>query len=186
MRRRRDSLASSLNGNIDGCDCKGHPRADLVKRAALLRNLKNPEQALLEYRERYALMAHNLSVCPDENSCIFFSTTPLMVERGGARIGAFALNDPKVFTLYPGEQKDKLKIQDPAAAARVELSFEPIDYSGTVERDIIIRTPLEQLPKALYLVCVEVVGQQQGGCPHRFFRRPRMQELAALFFGPLQ
>lgn len=39
--------SSSLNGNLDGCDCKGHPRGGLVKRAAWLRELENPEQALL-------------------------------------------------------------------------------------------------------------------------------------------
>jgi len=161
--------SSSLSGSIDGCDCKGHPRSGLVKRAAWLRSLKNPEQtllvdagdlldpypdealstaildsyldlgytaiavgdqefangleSLLEYRKRYPLVAHNLSVCPDENSCIFFSTVPLIVERGGVRIGIFALIDPQVFTLYPNELKEKLKIQEPAAAARNQIYY---------------------------------------------------------------
>ena len=39
--------SSSLNGNLDGCDCKGHSRAGLVKRAAWLRALEHPEQTLL-------------------------------------------------------------------------------------------------------------------------------------------
>jgi len=153
----------------DGCDCKGHPRAGLVKRAAWLRTLKQPEQillvdagdlldpypdrdlataifdtylelgytaialgdqelangveSLLEYRERYPLMAHNLKLCPDENRCIFFSTTPQIVERAGVRIGVFALIDPRVFILYPPELKNKLKIQDPQAAARNQLLY---------------------------------------------------------------
>lgn len=161
--------SSSLNGNLDGCDCKGHPRAGLVKRAAWLRSLDEPEQillvdggdlldpypdpalagaileaylelgytaialgdqefangleTLLEYRERYPLMTHNLSICTDENRCIFFSTTAQIVERAGMRIGLFALIDPQVFTLSPAELKNKLKIQDPRTAARNQLLY---------------------------------------------------------------
>jgi cytochrome c biogenesis protein CcdA len=51
---------------------------------------------------------------------------------------------------------------DAGQAARVELGFDPIDDSGPVEKDIIIRTTLEQMPKALYLVYGEVVGEQPG------------------------
>jgi 2',3'-cyclic-nucleotide 2'-phosphodiesterase (5'-nucleotidase family) len=161
--------SSSLNGNLDGCDCKDHPRAGLVKRAAWLRSLEQTEQvllvdagdlldpypdpdmavaildtylelgytsialgdqefangveALLEYRDRYPLMAHNLSICPDEKRCIFFSTTAKIVERAGIRIGVFALIDPQVFSLYPPELKNKLKIQDPRTAARNQLLY---------------------------------------------------------------
>jgi len=161
--------SSSLNGNLDGCDCKGHPRGGLVKRAAWLRTLDQPEQvllvdggdlldphpdlelataifdtylelgygaialgdqefangvvSLLEYRERYPLMAHNLTICPDENRCIFFSTTPQIMERAGLRIGVFALIDPQVFTLYPPELKNQIKIQDPKTTARNQLAY---------------------------------------------------------------
>jgi 2',3'-cyclic-nucleotide 2'-phosphodiesterase (5'-nucleotidase family) len=161
--------SSSLNGNLDGCDCKGHPRGGLVKRAAWLRTLEKPERILLvdggdlldpypdpdlataifdtylelgytaiavgdqefangvdrilEYREQYPLMAHNLTLCPDENRCVFFSTTPQIVERAGLRIGLFALLDPGVFALYPAELTNKLKIQDPRTAARIQLTY---------------------------------------------------------------
>ena len=161
--------SSSLNGNLDGCDCKGGPRAGLVKRAAWLRALEKPEEtllvdvgdlldpfpddliaaaifdtykelgysaialgdqelsngieALLQYRERYPLMAHNLTICPDETRCIFFSTTPLIVERKGIRIGIFALLDEEVFALYPQELKDKLKIADPKLTTRNMLQY---------------------------------------------------------------
>jgi 2',3'-cyclic-nucleotide 2'-phosphodiesterase (5'-nucleotidase family) len=37
---------ASLNGNLDGCDCKGNPRAGLVKSAAFLRSV-DPSSALL-------------------------------------------------------------------------------------------------------------------------------------------
>jgi 2',3'-cyclic-nucleotide 2'-phosphodiesterase (5'-nucleotidase family) len=83
----------------------------------------NGIDALLEYRRGYPLMAHNLSICPDENRCIFFSTTPRIVERDGVRIGLFALIDPQVFTLYPPELKDKLKIQDPLTVARNQILY---------------------------------------------------------------
>ena len=29
--------SASLNGNLDGCECKGNPRSGLVKRAVFLR-----------------------------------------------------------------------------------------------------------------------------------------------------
>jgi 2',3'-cyclic-nucleotide 2'-phosphodiesterase (5'-nucleotidase family) len=161
--------SSSLNGNLDGCDCKGSPRGGLVKRAAWLRTLDKPEQgllvdggdlldpypdrelatsifdtylelgyaaialgdqefangveSLLEYRERYPLMAHNLTICPDDNRCIFFSTTPQILERAGFRVGVFALIDPQVFTLYPPELKNQIKIQDPKTSARNQLAY---------------------------------------------------------------
>jgi 2',3'-cyclic-nucleotide 2'-phosphodiesterase (5'-nucleotidase family) len=161
--------SSSLNGNLDGCDCKGHPRAGLVKRAAWLRRLEKPEQVLLvdggdlldpypdpdlataifdtylelgytaialgdqefangvenllEYRERYPLMSHNLTICPDQNRCVFFSTTPQIVQRMGLSIGLFALIDPRVFILHPPELKNKLKVQDPRQAAGSQLAY---------------------------------------------------------------
>ena len=155
--------SSSLNGNLDGCDCKSQPRAGLVKRAAYLRTLGNrdntflvdtgdildalpdPELAeevlevyrelgydavavgdqefsngvekILEYREKYPLLSHNLAVCPDENRCIFFSTEALILDRAGIRIGVVGLIDPEVFTLYPENLKEKLKITPPRVTA---------------------------------------------------------------------
>lgn len=39
--------SSSLNGNLDGCDCQSQPRAGLVKRAAWLRAFPDRSEALL-------------------------------------------------------------------------------------------------------------------------------------------
>jgi 2',3'-cyclic-nucleotide 2'-phosphodiesterase (5'-nucleotidase family) len=39
--------SASLNGNLDGCDCRGHPRAGLAARAAWLRGYPQREKALL-------------------------------------------------------------------------------------------------------------------------------------------
>jgi 2',3'-cyclic-nucleotide 2'-phosphodiesterase (5'-nucleotidase family) len=73
-------------------------------------------------------MAHNLTICPDENRCIFFSPAPQIVEKAGLSIGLFALIDPQVFTLYPTQLKNKLKIQDPQIAARNQLAY--LDEQG--------------------------------------------------------
>jgi len=47
----------------------------------------------------------------------------------------------------------------PGEKASVELAFDPIEESGSVEKDIIIRTDLDQLPKALFLVHGEVTAK---------------------------
>jgi 2',3'-cyclic-nucleotide 2'-phosphodiesterase (5'-nucleotidase family) len=200
--------SSSLNGNLDGCDCKGHPRAGLVKRAAWLRTLEQPEQfllvdagdlldpypdrdlamaifdtylemgytaialgdqeftngleSLLEYRERYPLMAHNLTICPDENRCIFFSTTPQIVERAGLSIGLFALIDPQVFALYPLELKNKLKIQNPQTAARNQLAF--LGEQGVQITVVLYHGPYrgaEQLAETVEGVDVLILAHEQ-------------------------
>jgi len=65
---------------------------------------------------------------------------------------------------------------DPGQAARVDLSFDPIDDSGSVEKDIIIRTTLEQMPKALYLVHGEVIGEEPAA--ERVITEPPSQEAA--------
>jgi cytochrome c biogenesis protein CcdA len=45
----------------------------------------------------------------------------------------------------------------------IQLSFDPVDESGSVQKDIIIRTNLDQLPKALYLVQGEVIPEAKDG-----------------------
>ena len=200
--------SSSLNGNLDGCECKGQPRSGLVKRAAWLRALEQPEQillvdggdlldpypdpelataifdtyleldytaialgdqefangveSLLEYRQRYPLMAHNLTICPDENRCIFFSTTPQIVEKAGLRIGLFALIDPQVFTLYPTQLKTKLKIQDPKTAARNQLAY--LDEQGVEITVLLYHGPYQsakQLAEAVAGADVLILAHEQ-------------------------
>jgi 2',3'-cyclic-nucleotide 2'-phosphodiesterase (5'-nucleotidase family) len=155
--------SSSLNGNLDGCACKGSPKAGLVKRAAWLKahrerdrsvlvdagdildvfpdellshaildtyadlgydavavgdqEISDGVQALLDYRERYPLVSHNLSICPDENRCVFFSLEPPMLTRGLLRIGLIALIDPGVFALYPEDIRAAVKVSSPRAVA---------------------------------------------------------------------
>jgi 2',3'-cyclic-nucleotide 2'-phosphodiesterase/3'-nucleotidase len=160
---------SSLNGNLDGCVCKGAPKAGLVKRAFYLRRERDVDNSLLVdagdifdvyedkllareilevYREldyeavavgdqefsngiaellallvplangeEYPLFCHNLTLCPDQSRCIFFSNEPLIIEKSGLHIGLFALLDPEVFTLYPEEVKKQIKLASPQAAA---------------------------------------------------------------------
>lgn len=40
--------SSSLNGNLDGCECRGNPRSGLVKRAVFLRTIDRDKSLLLE------------------------------------------------------------------------------------------------------------------------------------------
>ena len=40
--------SASLNGNLDGCECKGNPRSGLVKRASFLRTIDKESSLLLE------------------------------------------------------------------------------------------------------------------------------------------
>ena len=44
-------------------------------------------------------------------------------------------------------------------SGRIRLAFDPVDEPGSVQKDIIIRTNLDQLPKALYLVLGEVATE---------------------------
>ncbi len=56
---------------------------------------------------------------------------------------------------------DELRLEA-GRKAFVELTFDPVDDSGAVEKDIVIRTTLEGLPKALYLVRGEVDTEMQA------------------------
>jgi len=40
--------SASLNGNLDGCECKSNPRSGLVKRAVYLRNIDKNSSVILE------------------------------------------------------------------------------------------------------------------------------------------
>ncbi len=80
--------------------------------------LSNGVAALLSYRDRIPLMAHNLAVCPDADRCLFFSAEPPIIERGGVRVGLLALVDPQAFRLEPPEVLGKLKIRPPVEAAK--------------------------------------------------------------------
>ncbi len=179
---------SSLNGNLDGCVCKGAPKAGLVKRAFYLRSERDVDTSLLVdtgdifdiyedkflareilevYRELdydaiavgdqefsngiaellalcaplapiaslasgegYPLFCHNLTLCPDQSRCIFFSIEPLVIEKSGIHIGLFALLDPEVFTLYPEEIRKKIKLASPQAVAENMLrQLEDVDLT---------------------------------------------------------
>lgn len=60
------AYTSSLNGNIEGCDCKDRPRAGLTKSAVLLRRLKDQGAILAEAGDfldarRDVFLAHTLT-----------------------------------------------------------------------------------------------------------------------------
>ena len=197
---------SSLNGNLDGCVCKGAPKAGLVKRAFYLRRERDVDNSLLVdtgdifdvyedrllareilevYREldydavavgdqefsngiaellengdEYPLYCHNLTLCPDESRCIFFSNEPLVIEKSGFHIGLFALLDPEVFTLYPEEVKKQIKLASPQAAAENMLrQLEGVDltlllFHGSYEKAAELAENVEGIE-------VIVVGHEQ-------------------------
>ena len=82
----------------------------------------NGLEKLLEYRERFPLVSHNLALCPTEDSCIFFSMKPIVVERAGLRIGLFAVADEESYRFSPTGVKDRIKISSPAATAEGMVS----------------------------------------------------------------
>ncbi len=197
---------SSLNGNLDGCVCKGAPKAGLVKRAFYLRRERDVDNSLLVdtgdifdvyedrllareilevYREldydavavgdqefangiaellangqEYPLFCHNLTLCPDQSRCIFFSNEPLIIEKSGLHIGLFALLDPEVFTLYPEEVKKQIKLASPQAAAENMLrQLEGVDltlllFHGSYEKAAELAENVEGIE-------VIVVGHEQ-------------------------
>ena len=107
-------------------------------------------------------MAHNLSICPDETRCIFFSTTAQIVERAGLRIGVFALIDPQVFTLYPEELRNKLKIRDPQAVAVNQLHY--LEEQGVEATVLLYHGPYDlakKLAETVKGVDVLILGHEQ-------------------------
>ncbi len=208
---------ASLNGNLDGCACKGQPRAGLAARAAWLNRLPREErlrslridagdlldpspdpllagqifaaygelgydaiavgeadlasggqepadgvEALLARRGSSPLLANNLIVCPDEARCLFFSPDPLRFDRGGVRVGLFALVDPQVLALFPPGLQAGLKVQPPEAVARAmvarlresEAELVVLLYHGPVER-------AEELARRVEGIQVVIVGHEQ-------------------------
>jgi 2',3'-cyclic-nucleotide 2'-phosphodiesterase/3'-nucleotidase len=200
--------SSSLNGNLDGCDCRGNPRAGLVKRAAWLKarrerensllvdagdlldvfsdpllseaildsydeldydavavgdqELSNGVESLLRYRESHRLFSHNLTLCPDDTRCVFFSLEPLILSRGSLRVGVFALIDPEVFALYPEELRKALKIASPEQTARRLLAS--LREAGTELTVLLYHGPYDRaraLASRVAGLDIVVVGHEQ-------------------------
>ena len=117
---------------------------------------------LLQKKDYYPFLANNLSICPDENRCIIFSFSPLILKRGYISCAVFAVLDPEVFTLYPEELKDKIKLIPPVTAVENLISLpetEEIDirillFHGSVENAI-------ELSKKISGVEVIIAGHEQ-------------------------
>ena len=81
-------------------------------------------------------------------------TTDVVVEnRSGREVEIAFVSTCECIWITPA----KLQLA-PGGSTRIELAFDPIGEYGSVQKDIIIRTNLDQLPKALYLVYGEVTG----------------------------
>jgi 2',3'-cyclic-nucleotide 2'-phosphodiesterase (5'-nucleotidase family) len=199
--------SASLNGNLDGCECKGTPRAGLAARAAWLKNYPLREAALVvdagdilaadpdpelacevleayaelgydavavgdqefscgvpllaSWRGRFPLRAHNLVLC-QEDRCIYFDQEPLVLDKGGEKVGLLALLDPQVFALYPVKLRDSLKVAPPAQAAAPLVSalraravdWVVVLYHGRIEE-------AERLARQVPGIDLLVVGHEQ-------------------------
>jgi cytochrome c biogenesis protein CcdA len=87
-------------------------------------------------------------------------TTELIVEnRSGGEVEISFVSTCECLWITPA------KLQLAAGqSGSIELAFDPIGEAGPVQKDIIIRTNLDQLPKALYLVQGEVMtGEAMTG-----------------------
>ena len=125
-------------------------------------DFSNGAEAALDYRRQLPFFSHNLAVCPDETSCVFYSTEPLIVEKGEVRLGLFALVDPQVFTLYPETLKDKLKVSSPQAVA--ENMVKTLHDQGIELIILLYHGPYEEaaaLARAVDGIQVIVVGHEQ-------------------------
>ncbi|HEB10155.1 MAG TPA: hypothetical protein ENI06_02950 [Spirochaetales bacterium] len=115
---------------------------------------------LLANGKEYPLFSHNLTLCPDESRCIFFSNEPLVIEKSGFRIGLFAVLDPEVFTLYPEEVKKQIKLSAPQSVAENMLRMlEDVDltlllFHGSYEK-------AAELAENVEGIDVIVVGHEQ-------------------------
>ncbi len=199
--------SASLNGNLDGCDCRSNPRAGLAARAAWLRSDPRRIEALLvdagdlldvdpdpelareileayaelgydamaagdqelnagareaaSWRGRFALRAHNLTLCL-EDRCLFFDTEPLVLSKGGETVGLIALLDPQAVALYPETLRGSLKLQPPVDAAGPlvsELRARKVDWIV-----VLFHGPLaeaERLARKVRGIDLVVVGHEQ-------------------------
>lgn len=120
----------------------------------------NSVAELLKNGEEYPLFCHNLTLCPDQSRCIFFSNEPLVIEKSGFRIGLFALLEPEVFTLYPEEVKKQVKLTSPQAVAEnMLLELEHVDltvllFHGSYEKAVELAENVEGIE-------VIIVGHEQ-------------------------
>jgi len=78
----------------------------------------NGIQALMSYRERVALLCHNLSLSGNGKSFVPFSQEPLLATVKGLRIGIFALLEPESLDSCPRQDRALVRISPPAPRAR--------------------------------------------------------------------
>ena len=157
---------SSLNGNLDGCECKTSPKSGLVKSAVFLRQRNRETSILIDSGDVFPPMgdtaigshlaqlygelgydvvavgdqefvngfggvleaslpylSHNVQICPDENSCIFVSLTPKVLQKNSLSVGIDSVIDPEVFFFNDEEFKQIVKVTPPEDSARSGLEF---------------------------------------------------------------
>lgn len=122
----------------------------------------NGIEALLRYRLNSPLLSNNLAICPDESSCIFFSSSPLTLKKASHRIGIFSLLDPEVFNRFPEEVMKKIKLSPVADTARNIVGL--LDQEGTVFKILLYHGSYDnavKLTKKVKGIDIAVVGHEQ-------------------------
>jgi 2',3'-cyclic-nucleotide 2'-phosphodiesterase / 3'-nucleotidase len=126
---------------------------------------------LLKEKETTPLFSNNLSVCPDETRCVFFSLDPLILIREDIRIIILSLLDESVFTLYPENVKNTVKLSPPIETTAAMLEMLPGEdlsqQNQKTEHEIIVvlyHGPIENaelLAEKLPQVDVVIAGHEQ-------------------------
>ncbi len=117
---------------------------------------------ILEYRKIYPLISNNLSICPDENRCIIFSLSPLVVERSGISVGIFSLLDPSVFTFYPKSVTRHITLSNPEVIA--ESIVKELDAKKVTIKILLYHGPYEhaeEVAKNVSGIDVIIVAHEQ-------------------------
>jgi 2',3'-cyclic-nucleotide 2'-phosphodiesterase (5'-nucleotidase family) len=124
--------------------------------------LAGAADARLNPRDELPLLCGNLTVRPQGAAAVPFSAQPLILERGGMRIGIFALLDPEALRSLPRPARERLQVEPPeAAAVRIreglagrQVALAILLYHGPYER---ARRLLRRVPG----IDVLLVGHEQ-------------------------
>jgi len=80
------------------------------------REIADGIDSLTAYRDRFGLISQNLTLCTT-SYCLLFTPQPLLLEKEGAKVGVFALLDPKSLATYPKESIQDAKLIPPDVLA---------------------------------------------------------------------
>ncbi len=115
---------------------------------------------LLSKRKEFPFLANNVRVFSGMKQWEAFSAEPLLVSRGGLRIGVFSIIDPDVLGSVSRNVRDRLKIDPPKAALSTlvkqlkDADLRVLLYHGPYEN-------AKKLVRSVKGIDVAVVGHEQ-------------------------